>query len=490
MCCDIASFTFQHRSCALGTSAVGYLLCQCDADNPHIRRYVRFGSITLNDRESHFSQPKLELYGLFCALRSLKMYLISVQNLIVEVDAQYIKGMLSNPDIAPSASVNRWIVSILLFHFTLVHVPGTRHGPNSLSQRPRQPGDDDDDSESEYNPEFDDWVDRVYGFMHFLNPTRLQIAFSNKNTTFAAEAIDEPNITNSVSTDPFTYEHVPRSDKSRKADNHLHRIHEWFASLRRPDDISDKVYAAFLRYCAHFFMKDDCLWRKDPQGHHRLVIEPNKRPAILVSAHDEAGHHGDFVTCAHIVDRFWWPDLAADVAWFVKTCHLCQLCQTRNILIPPVVATPHLYLQRCIWIQSTFQNPAASNTWSKATARSCTIPSITFFALRLQKPSAIGYSMISFADGALFVRSSRTMALPSLKPSIIWASDTTFTTFESRDITLAQMASWKGHISTFAKLCSRHAMAINLSGIQQSLQLCGQIALLSADAWDVLHISQ
>ena len=247
--------------------------------------------------------------------------------------------MLSNPDIAPLASVNCWIVSILLFHFTLVHVPGTWHGPDGLSRRPPQPGDDDDDSE--YNPEFDDWVDRVYGFMHFLNPTRLQIVSSDKNATFAAEAIDEPNITNdSVSTDPFTYERVPRSEKSLKADDRLHRIHEWFVSLRRPDDISDKVYAAFLRYCAHFFMKDDRLWKKDPQGHHKLVIEPTNRPVILVSAHDEAGHHGEFTTRAQIVDRFWWPDLAADVAWFVKTCHLCQLCQTRNILIPPIVATP------------------------------------------------------------------------------------------------------------------------------------------------------
>ena len=319
--------------------AVGYLLCQCDADNPRIRRYARFGLITLNDRESRFSQPKLELYGLFRALRSLKMYLIGVRNLIVEVDARFIKGMLSNPDIAPSASVNRWIVSILLFHFTLVHVPGTRHGPDSLSRRPRQPGDDDEDSE--YNPEFDDWVDKVYGFMHFLNPTHLQIASSNKNTTFTSEAIDDPKITNdSVSTDPFTYERVPHSDKSRKADDCLHRVREWLMSLRRPDDISDKVYAAFLRYCAHFFMKDDHLWRKDPQGHHKIVIEPNKRPTILVSAHDEAGHHGDFATRAQIVDRFWWPDLAANVAWFVKTCHLCQLRQTRNILIPPIVATP------------------------------------------------------------------------------------------------------------------------------------------------------
>ena len=87
-------------------------------------------------------------------------------------------------------------------------------------------------------------------------------------------------------------------------------------------------------------MKDDHLWKKDPQGHHKLVIELNKHPTILVSAHDEAGHHGDFTTCAQIIDCFWWPDLAADAAWFVKTCHLCQLRQTHNILIPLLVATP------------------------------------------------------------------------------------------------------------------------------------------------------
>ena len=57
---------------------VGYLLCQCDANNPRIRCYARFSSITLNDCESHFSQLKLELYGLFHALRLLKMYLIGV----------------------------------------------------------------------------------------------------------------------------------------------------------------------------------------------------------------------------------------------------------------------------------------------------------------------------------------------------------------------------------------------------------------------------
>src|ERR1700677_935344 len=86
--------------------AVGFHLCQCDDINPRNRYYNRFCSITLNDRESRYSQPKLEIYGLYHALRSLRIYLIGIWNFIIEVDAGYIKGMLSNPDISSSASIN------------------------------------------------------------------------------------------------------------------------------------------------------------------------------------------------------------------------------------------------------------------------------------------------------------------------------------------------------------------------------------------------
>ena len=87
-------------------------------------------------------------------------------------------------------------------------------------------------------------------------------------------------------------------------------------------------------------MKDNHLWMKDLQGHYKLVIEPNKHPAILISTHNKARHHRDFVTRTQIVDHFWWPNLPADVAWFVKTCHLCQPHQTHNVLILLIVATP------------------------------------------------------------------------------------------------------------------------------------------------------
>jgi hypothetical protein len=85
--------------------AVGFYLCQADLHMPKKRYFTCFGSIPLNNQEWHFSQPKLELYGLYRALRAYKMFLVGVRNLIIEVDARYIKGMLNNPDIAPSASV-------------------------------------------------------------------------------------------------------------------------------------------------------------------------------------------------------------------------------------------------------------------------------------------------------------------------------------------------------------------------------------------------
>jgi hypothetical protein len=51
--------------------------------------------------------------------------------------------MLWNPNINPSASMNRWILAILMFHFTLVHVPGMHHTPNGLSRQKPQPGDEE-----------------------------------------------------------------------------------------------------------------------------------------------------------------------------------------------------------------------------------------------------------------------------------------------------------------------------------------------------------
>jgi hypothetical protein len=102
--------------------AVGFILMQI-GDNGKCYP-SRFGSITLNEVESRYSQVKLELYSLF---RAVRVWIFGVPNLTIEVDAKYIKGMINNPDLQPNASINRWIAGILLFDFQLVHVSGERH---------------------------------------------------------------------------------------------------------------------------------------------------------------------------------------------------------------------------------------------------------------------------------------------------------------------------------------------------------------------------
>ena len=104
---------------------VGFLLMQIGEDG---KRYPsRFGSIAWNDRECNYSQAKVELYGLMRALRAVRVFIVGLFNLMVEVDAKYIKGMLNHPDIQPNATINCWIAAIHSFHFKLVHVPAAKH---------------------------------------------------------------------------------------------------------------------------------------------------------------------------------------------------------------------------------------------------------------------------------------------------------------------------------------------------------------------------
>jgi hypothetical protein len=135
---------------------IGWILSQECSDSK--QRPSCFGSISWNERESNYSQPKIELYGLFCALRALCLHLVGVRNLIVEMDTVFIRGMLNNPDIQPNTVTNRWIAAILLFDFKLVHVPAEKHqGPDGLSRREPAEGEDDKEDDTE------EWIDKTLG---------------------------------------------------------------------------------------------------------------------------------------------------------------------------------------------------------------------------------------------------------------------------------------------------------------------------------------
>lgn len=359
--------------------AVGYILLQLGDDS---KRYPsRFGSITLNERESRYSQAKLELFGLFRALKDVRIWIIGVKNLVVEVDAKYIKGMINNPDIQPSAAVNRWISAILLFDFRLRHVPGSLHGPDGLSRRPRAPEDPETDDD------YDQWIDTAnnFTFSCLTSPPSSSLSTDSffdswwtwTSNTFAIEVLNEIGPVQGVlhslgrilptSCQPFAeiFENshlespppipptIPRSEKAKRRDLELQQVQSFLIDPRRPPDLSDEEFKRFVRYAAGFFMKDGRLWKKDSKRKHKLVVPENRRYELIRQAHDELGHKGIFTVRIRLLERFWWPQLEQDVRWFIKTCHECQTRLLHHYHIPPSIPTP-LTLFRKAYIDTMF----------------------------------------------------------------------------------------------------------------------------------------
>jgi transposase InsO family protein len=305
---------------------VGWILSQTCEDGQ--RRPSRFGSIGWNERESRYSQPKVELYGLFRTLRALRMHIIGVTDLVVEMDAQYVRGMLSNPDIQPSAAINRWIAAILLFDFKLVHIPAEKHeGPDGLSRREPIPGEDD----------AEEWVDDVLALGLWLDTWTERRSGSHVMDT--AKVFQTTGRHVSATHDELTF--PPPSDKAHALDDKLPEVLDFLKCNRQPNGHPSDELDRLHRLSRNLFIHDDRLWRRNAQGRHQLVLmSPQQRVHVTCEAHDKLGHKGFFSTLRALRDRFWWPSLADDVRWYIQTCHECQIRQTTKVRIPPTVPAP------------------------------------------------------------------------------------------------------------------------------------------------------
>ena len=323
--------------------AVGFILSQQGTDG---KRYPsRYGSLTWNETEQRYSQAKLELYGLFRALKAVKMYIIGVKNLVVEVDAKYIKGMINNPDIQPSATLNRWIAGILLFDFKLRHVSAKDHTPaDGLSRRRRSPDDEDDDTDTE------DWIDNACGFsIELINESpdsRIKKDSVDRTPSFRVrkdvpdQDLGQTRFTQTKSTLASEVLKIPRTEKAEERDKQLKIIDKFLRDPTRIAGAPEIDRQKFIRAVTEFFVLNDKLWRKDRQGRHKLVIWEDKRLELIRRAHDDLGHKGIFTVRMRLAERFWWPHMESDIRWFIQTCHECQIRLIKKIHIPPTVPTP------------------------------------------------------------------------------------------------------------------------------------------------------
>ncbi|KAE8181443.1 hypothetical protein CF336_g8918, partial [Tilletia laevis] len=101
--------------------AVGYTLLQ-EHPPPRGRVVILYDSIAMTETEARYSQPKLELCGVYKAIRKLRYHLICTR-FILEVDAMSLRQMINKPDVG-NATMIRWIANLKEYDFTIRHIPG------------------------------------------------------------------------------------------------------------------------------------------------------------------------------------------------------------------------------------------------------------------------------------------------------------------------------------------------------------------------------
>ncbi|KAF8802580.1 hypothetical protein BYT27DRAFT_7112008, partial [Phlegmacium glaucopus] len=216
-----------------------------------------------------YSQAKLELYGLFQALNATKLWIIGAKKLVVELDAQYIKGMLNKPDMHPNAAMNRWISAILLFNFELVHVPGAKHkGPDGLSRRRKA-----DEEELEGDEEAESWVHEVLGCGIWVAGFGSNGSVVQVLTTGEMRRSDE-DVTIEKKGGEEGYEGylAIQNEETRQKDRELEATRKFLETLDIPEGLTERIKKAFLKNVSKFFTRGGKLWKKEHKGRHQQVV--------------------------------------------------------------------------------------------------------------------------------------------------------------------------------------------------------------------------
>ena len=264
---------------AIDTSliVVRYILLQEGDDG---KRYPnRFGSIGLSNVESCYSQAKLELYSLFHALQAVCIFIFWVNNFTVEMDAKYVQGMINNPDLQPNATINRWIMGILLFSFRLIHIPAVHHtGADGLSCHPLS------DEDPPVEDDFKDWLDNSYSFSitllnDHISPYGGLAHFSRHPpgplshgclAQLAPYKGALPACLDSLCVAPILIitdldlHHddpaIPHTAKACAKEDQIDQIRDFLCDHVRPPNLSDSDYTSFVNVATRFFLLNGSLY--------------------------------------------------------------------------------------------------------------------------------------------------------------------------------------------------------------------------------------
>ncbi|XP_064635764.1 uncharacterized protein K02A2.6-like [Lineus longissimus] len=238
---------------------------------------VHYASRKLTHVESRYSQFEREALGVRWACEKFILFLLGA-TFEIRTDHKPLLRVLSPGSKPPSARIERWLLFMQQFHYTVKYIKGKDNYADVLS---RLPIEDSGNVEVE---------------------TKQTEEFARSVVTEAVPAAITPSVIEQESTNDATLQAIEECILTS----------DW-------SNLSQSPYHA---------VKDELwlYWRLVMRG-DRIVIPEKLRDKMIRLAHE--GHQGMVRTKARLRNKAWWPGIDKEVESFIRACHPCQLVGAR-----------------------------------------------------------------------------------------------------------------------------------------------------------------
>lgn len=263
------------------------------------RHPVRFESGTWTDAEKKYDATKLECKGALHAVRRMRMQIYGYP-FTLETDSRVLVDQLNNrADDIPGSMVVRWISYLLLFDFTVRHVPGKKNTvADGLSRKGEGPSDLlDREAEGDVEDEIDARLNLVL--------------FGPKDKSLEENYKGEWLV-----------------------------LGNYLTTLKRPKGLSARDFGRLRRKATQFYVHGGQIWRRglrlgdDPA----LVVDDEElQKHLIISSHHNGGHKGREATVQIISHRYFWRGVRRTVESVIRTCPICQIHAAQR---PAEIAKP------------------------------------------------------------------------------------------------------------------------------------------------------
>ena len=235
-------------------------------------RVIMYASRSLTEVERRYSQTEREALAIVWACERFHTYLYGIKFHLV-TDHKPLECLYSRKS-RPPARIERWVLRMQIFDYTIEYKPGSENIADSLS--------------------------------------RLSCCHSKEEEKTRNVAEEYVRFIAQTAT--------PTAMTTREVEEHSHRDAE-LSEVRRC--IHEGVWNN--KECVKYIpVKEElCVIGKVVLRGTRIVIPQSLRQQVLAIAHE--GHVGIVATKLRLRTKVWWPGIDKEAEQYVRSCHGCQL---------------------------------------------------------------------------------------------------------------------------------------------------------------------